>query len=82
MLDGAANPEGAQALVDFLVGRTFQEALPDNMYVFPVDDAADAAAAVGEVGASRRPTRSSVAPAEIAAHRDDWIREWSDVTAR
>ena len=38
VLAGAENPEGAQALVDFLLEpRTFQAALPDGMYVFPVD---------------------------------------------
>ena len=38
VLEGADNPEGAQALVDFMLGRSFQEALPDQMYVFPVND--------------------------------------------
>ena len=37
VLAGAQNPEGAQALVDFMLSRPFQEALPDAMYVFPVD---------------------------------------------
>ncbi len=37
VIEGAENPEGAQAFIDFMVGDSFQEALPDNMYVFPVD---------------------------------------------
>ena len=37
VLEGAANPEGAEQVVDFLLSRAVQEALPTSMYVFPVD---------------------------------------------
>ena len=37
VLEGAGNAEGARAFVDFMTEREFQEALPDQMYVFPVD---------------------------------------------
>src|SRR3954454_7575649 len=37
VLAGAKNPDGAEALVDFLTRPVFQRALPDDMYVFPVD---------------------------------------------
>ena len=37
VLQGAANTKGAEALVDFMTQKSFQEALPDSMYVFPVD---------------------------------------------
>src|SRR6185369_65016 len=37
VLAGADNTKGAEALVDFMLTREFQEALPDSMYVFPVD---------------------------------------------
>ena len=40
VLKGAKNPEGMQKFIDFMLGREFQAALPDNMYVFPVDDRA------------------------------------------
>ncbi len=81
VLAGAQNPEGAQALVDFMVSRPFQEALPDAMYVFPVD----AGAALPPDWAKFAPQPDdpyTVDPAEIAEHRDDWLRDWSDVTSR
>ena len=81
VLAGSDNPEGAAALVDFLVGRSFQESLPDSMYVYPVD----AAATLPPLWArwaepALRPV--SVPIVEIAEHRDEWLRRWSDVTAR
>jgi len=80
VLAGAENPEGARAVVDFLVDRTFQEALPESMYVYPVDDGA-ALPTLWKRWAEPAPDPLVVDPAEIAAQRDDWIREWSDVTS-
>ena len=81
VLAGAQNPEGAQALVDFMVSRPFQEALPDAMYVFPVD----AGAPLPPDWAKFAPQPDdpySVDPAEIAQHRDEWLTDWSDVTSQ
>jgi thiamine transport system substrate-binding protein len=80
VLAGADNPEGAQALVDFLVERAFQKALPDNMYVYPVDDTTPLPP-LWEKWAEPATDPIEVDPAEITAQRDDWIRTWSDVTA-
>ena len=80
VLAGADNPEGARALVDFLVGRSFQTALPDSMYVYPVDDQA-ALPPLWERWAEPSPDPVEVDPAQIDDSRDEWIRTWSDVTA-
>jgi thiamine transport system substrate-binding protein len=80
VLAGSDNPEGAAALVDFLVTRGFQESLPDNMYVFPVDDQADLPPLWAR-WAEPAPNPISVPAVEIAEHRDEWLRAWSDVTA-
>src|SRR4051794_26582524 len=37
VLHGASNPTGARAFVDFMSQKAFQESLPENMYVLPVD---------------------------------------------
>ena len=81
VLAGADNTDGAQALVDFVVGRTFQAALPENMYVFPVDESVRLPALWARW---TEPAESpiSVPANEISEHRSEWIREWSDVTAR
>jgi thiamine transport system substrate-binding protein len=80
VLDGTDNVEGARALVDFMVSREFQEALPESMYVFPVD----ADAQLPELWATWAPPASDpieVDPADVSRQREDWLREWSDVTA-
>ena len=81
VLAGADNPEGAQALVDFMLGADFQAALPDAMYVFPVDPAAELPAEWAEF-AVQPATSYAVDPAEIAANRDAWLTEWSDLVSR
>jgi thiamine transport system substrate-binding protein len=81
VLAGAHNPDGARALVDFMLSQPFQEALPDAMYVFPVDSSV----ALPEDWASfaRQPEHPfTVDPAQIAAHREEWLRDWSDITSR
>ena len=37
MLKGSENPKGMQKFIDFMLERKFQSAIPDNMYVYPVD---------------------------------------------
>lgn len=81
VIEGAANPEGAKAFVDFMLGQRFQEALPDNMYVFPVDDQV-ALPAVWAKWAKTPEQPLSVDPQDIAENRDEWLRTWGDVTTR
>jgi thiamine transport system substrate-binding protein len=81
VLRGARNPAGAKAFIDFMEQRPFQEALPENMYVYPVDDRAS----LPDTWAKFARTADhpfTVPPERIAEHRDDWLREWSDVTSR
>lgn len=81
VLAGAANPEGGRALVEWLVSPEVQAALPENMYVFPVVEGV----ALPKEWArfAKRPTAPySVDPAEVAEKRDEWLREWGDITTR
>ncbi|MGA8258459.1 MAG: thiamine ABC transporter substrate-binding protein, partial [Nocardioides sp.] len=80
-LDGADNPEGASALLDFLVGPEVQSALPTSMYVFPV--VAETPIPADWASFATRPSESyAVDPAEIEANRQDWLLEWTDVISR
>jgi thiamine transport system substrate-binding protein len=81
VVKGADNPKGARAFIDFMTGRAFQQALPDTMYVFPVDDQASLPA-VWEKFARTAPRPLSVPSGDIAENRDSWLREWSDITTR
>ena len=60
--------------------RAFQEALPDNMYVFPVDSTSTAARRLGQF-AKTAPKPYTVPPQDIAEHRDAWLREWGEITS-
>ena len=80
VLDGARNPGGAEALVDFLTQPAFQRALPDSMYVFPVDDRVPLPPLWAR-WAKPAPHPVEVAPEVIARSRDAWLRTWSDLTS-
>ncbi len=81
VLAGADNPEGAQALVEWLVTPEVQAALPESMYVFPVADGIDLPAEWAQY-AVRPDDPYAVDPAEVDANRDEWLREWGDITTR
>ena len=81
VLAGAENPTGAQALVDFMLSPEVQEALPESMYVLPVVEGTPLPKDWATY--AEQPTDPyTVDPAQIAAERDDWLREWTDVTSR
>ncbi|WP_227466744.1 thiamine ABC transporter substrate-binding protein [Nocardioides dongkuii] len=81
VLAGAENPDGAEQVVDFLLSEEVQAALPTSMYVFPVSSDVELPAEWAEF-APQPEAPYDVDPAAIAANRDDWLREWSDVTSR
>ncbi|WP_310528398.1 thiamine ABC transporter substrate-binding protein, partial [Nocardioides sp.] len=81
VLSGAVNPAGAQAVIDWLLSDDVQAALPTAMYVFPVSDTVDVPADWAAYAV--QPTAPlSVPPAEIAANREQWLAEWTDVISR
>lgn len=78
VIAGATNPEGARLLVDWLLSDGVQADIPGSMYMYPVSSAVD----LPEDWARWAPLADEpfeVAPDEIAAHRDDWVREWTDL---
>ncbi|MGZ4493129.1 MAG: thiamine ABC transporter substrate-binding protein [Nocardioides sp.] len=78
VLAGAKNPKGAQAFIDFMQQKAFQAALPENMYVYPVD-ASVALPTEWAKFATVSPHPFTVAPATIDANRDSWLRSWADI---
>ena len=81
VLTGAANTDGAEAVVDWLLSPEVQAALPTSMYVFPVDGATELPADWSTY-AVQPDEPLSLDPADIAANRDDWLTTWNDVTSR
>lgn len=81
VLEGAANPEGAAALVDYLVSEPVQAALPESMYVFPVDDTVPLPPQWEEF-AEVAPDPITLDPALIEAKREEWVQQWADIATR
>lgn len=78
ILEGTKNRVLAEKFLDFMLGKSFQEDMPLQMFVFPVNPEA----ALPEVflNNSQIPANpASIDPDEIALHRDEWIQGWNDV---
>ena len=76
LIKGGSNTAGGQAVMEFLLSESFQQALPWNMFVYPNSDvelptefeqfAAPAKSVIGE-------------KLDFAANRERWLTDWSDV---
>lgn len=76
VVEGAKNPEGAKAFIDFLLTPEVQAAIPDAMYMYPVDDAVD----LPEAWAENAPLVADPItpdPAEVGAAREELLKEWT-----
>lgn len=78
ILKNGENRDLAEKFVDFMLGKQFQEDMPLNMFVYPVNQSAQ----LPEV--FTKYTQVASQPAEIsyddiAANRDAWIESWNEV---
>lgn len=78
VLEGADNPEGARALIEFLLSTSVQRELPESMFVYPVVDGVGLPRA-WEDHAEQPESPYTLDPAEIAANREAWLEEWRDI---
>jgi thiamine transport system substrate-binding protein len=76
-LAGAKNPEGAAALIEFLLGESFQNTMPGLMYVYPVNPNATIPAEWAEFGPEARSTIGE--DLSISTHREKWQSKWSAI---
>jgi thiamine transport system substrate-binding protein len=81
VLAGAENPEGAHALVDFLLSGPFQSDMPMNMFVLPVRDGTPLPAAFEQFAATPE-NPIVVDPFELGEVRDDLLARWRDIVIR
>ncbi|RLD90205.1 MAG: thiamine ABC transporter substrate-binding protein, partial [Bacteroidetes bacterium] len=81
ILNGTPNRELAEKWIDYMLSPEFQEDIPLNMYVFPVNDNAvleetfQKYLEVPEVTAD-------ISPDLIAANREKWINDWTEAVLR
>lgn len=79
VLNGASNPEGAKAVIDFMTSLEFQDTIADSMYVYPV--ASDAYVPAEWAQFAPMPTAPhDMTPAEIGKNRESWLKTWSAAT--
>jgi thiamine transport system substrate-binding protein len=77
VLAGAENLEGAAALIEFLLGESFQNTMPALMYVYPMNPNATIPTEWAEFGRAARSTIGE--DLSISTHREKWQSKWSEI---
>lgn len=81
ILKGTKNRGIAEKFIDFMLGKQFQEDMPLQMFVYPVNPNASLPEAFFKY--AQIPTQpATLSPADIAANRDVWIQAWADVVVK
>ena len=77
VLKGNQNQAGAEALVDFLQGDSFQASVPESMYVYPANSAVEVPESWAKFA---KPAESVIgSDLDINSNREQWLTDWSDV---
>ncbi len=81
VLEGTAHAKESRELVDFMLSRAFQADVPLQMFVYPVVDGTPLPKVFRQF-AQVIAQPLSLPAAEIGAHRDQWINQWTDTVLR
>lgn len=81
ILKGTEQRELAEKLVDYMLSVPFQEDIPGNMFVFPINGEAQLPPEFVEF-AQIPDVPATLPPTEIEANREDWIEAWTEVVLR
>jgi len=81
ILKGTQNLALAEKWVDFMLSTTFQEDMPLQMFVFPVNP--DAKLDEAFIEHLKLPQKTAtVSPEDIAANREQWLKDWTETVLR
>jgi thiamine transport system substrate-binding protein len=81
ILSGTKNRDMAEIFIDFMLSPTFQEDIPLQMFVFPVNE--NAALDETFLKYLEIPDNpASLDPTRIAENREVWINEWTETVLR
>jgi len=78
VLAEGSNPDGARAFIDFLLSQEFQETLPEEMFMYPVNDAVELPEEWTQY-AELAEDPITINDAEVAENRDDWLNDWTAI---
>lgn len=78
ILKNGQNRDLAEKFVDFMLGKQFQEDMPLNMFVYPVNQSAQLPEVFTQY-AQVASQPADIAYDDIAANRDTWIEAWNEV---
>jgi thiamine transport system substrate-binding protein len=81
VLRGTDHEDAAQQLVDFLAGPVFQQEVALNLFVWPVRSDVTLPPEFTEF-ATVVADPLTMAPADIAANRETWVDEWTQLVLR
>lgn len=81
ILKGTRNRALAEAFVDFMLGKQFQEDVPLQMFVYPVNQMAALPEEFNKYAQAPAQTASLSLDA-IAEQRDTWIQAWTNVVMK
>ncbi|HLR28756.1 MAG TPA: thiamine ABC transporter substrate-binding protein [Ruania sp.] len=77
VLAGADNPEGAEAFIDFLLSEGVQADIPQQMFMYPVNDEVELPQSwTNYAPLSQDPYSLDVQT--INEHREEWIEAWTE----
>jgi thiamine transport system substrate-binding protein len=81
ILKGTKNRDLAEKWIDFMLSTTFQEDIPLQMFVFPVNPTAKLDERFTKFMSVPAET-AYVSPEDIAAKRETWIKSWTETVLR
>ncbi len=81
ILKGTQHRALAEKFVDFMLSKEFQEDMPLQMFVYPLNPNATLPEAF--IKYAQTPSQPALLlPDEIASHRDEWIQAWTNVVLK
>lgn len=81
VLRGAANPDGAKRVIDWLLSEPVQADIPLNMFVFPARQGVDLPQVFVDFAADV-PNPLQLPPDEVATNVAEWLTTWGEVMGR
>jgi thiamine transport system substrate-binding protein len=79
ILTGTKNRDLAEKFIDFMLSVPFQEDMPLNMFVYPVNASAKLPDVFKYAATADSP---AAAPEALAAQRETWLQAWTDAVLR